>query len=178
VTDPEEDEAPAERKPIPRELWSEHDEAPFKSCSDCGASLQEDGALHVIGKAWRDSEVVFEFALCLQCSVALFSQYSEESKQNLAKYFVPLEGVTPSGVEACFRCGRTGEGLSEERSVEAVAFGASLADEPIAVCGPCTDGAEKVLSKKTKEAFDDFVRRVCPTLPADVDLPAPIFSLP
>jgi hypothetical protein len=178
VTGPDEEDPLPDVRPVPRELWSEHDEAPFKACSDCGGSLQEDGSLHVIGKAWRDSEVVFEFALCLQCSLSLFSQYSDESKRNLAAYFMPLPGVTPSGVEACFRCGTSGQGLAEERSVEAVAMGPNLADEPIAVCGPCTDGAEKVLSTKTKQAFDDFVRRVCPTLPADIDLPAPIFSLP
>ena len=169
---------PSDERPIPRELWSEHDEAPFKTCSDCGSALEERGTLYVIGKAWRDAEVVFEFALCMQCGLALFSQYSEESKQNLAAYFVPLPGVEPGGLVACFRCGRSGDSIAEERSIEAVAFGSALADEPILVCGPCTDGAEKVLSKKTKEAFDDFVRRVCPTLPADIDLPAPIFSLP
>jgi hypothetical protein len=171
------EDAPAP-KPIPRELWSEHDEAPFKTCSDCGGRVQETVAPYVIGKAWRDAEVVFEFALCMKCAIGLFSQYSEESKKNLAAYFLPLPGVAPSGLEACFRCGRSGPDLAEERSVEAVAFGDALADEPIVVCGPCTDGAEKVLSKKTKEAFDDFVRRVCPTLPADIDLPTPIFSLP
>ena len=82
------------------------------------------------------------------------------------------------GSTACFRCGASGEALGEERSVEAVAIGATLIDEPILVCGPCSDGAEQVLSKKTKEAFDSFVRRVCPTLPADVDLPVGMFSLP
>ena len=177
MTDPEPEDA-SSRKPLPREFWSEHDEAPFRTCSDCSAPLEAPEALYVISKAWRDGEVVFEFALCMGCSMALFSQYSEESKQSLAVYFTPLPGVERSGLGACFRCGGSGEVLSEERCVEAVAFGATLADDPILVCGPCTDGAEEVLSKKTKLAFDDFVRRVCPMLPADIDLPAPIFSLP
>jgi hypothetical protein len=173
-----EPEDPPPRVPVPRELFSEHDEGPFRTCSDCGTSLQSPEALHVIGKCWRDGEVVFEFALCMACGISLFMQYSEESKKNLAAYFVPLPGVEASGLDACFRCGLSGEGLAEEKSVEAVALGSTLVDQPIVVCGPCSEGAEKVLSKKTKEAFDSFVRRVCPMLPADVDLPVGMFSLP
>lgn len=169
---------PSSMRPIPRELFSEHDEAPFQRCSDCGSSLQSPESLHLIGKSWRDCEVVFEFALCMTCGLSLFSQYSEESKKNLAAWFVPLTGVDARGLLACFRCGGSGADLAEEKSIEAVALGDRLVDEPVLVCGPCTDGAENVLSKKTREAFDEFVRRVCPTLPADVDLPAPIFSLP
>jgi hypothetical protein len=175
--EPDEDALGAS-SPIPRELFSAHDEGPFRNCSDCGAPLQAPPTLHIIGKCWRDGEVVFEFALCMNCGVALFTQYSEESKKNLAAYFTPLPGVEASGLEGCFRCGAKGEALGDERSVEAVALGATLIDAPILVCGPCSDGAEKVLSKKTKEAFDSFVRRVCPTLPADVDLPVGMFSLP
>lgn len=169
---------PGPAGPVPPDLWSAHDEAPFQRCSDCGCALQTPQALHLIGKSWKDGEVVFEFALCMTCGLALFAQYSEESKRNLAAYFVPLPGVGPGRLEACFRCGASGAALSDEKSIEGVALGGMLVDDPILVCGPCTDGAEKVLSKKTKEAFDDFVRRVCPTVPEGVDLPAPIFSLP
>lgn len=164
--------------PLPPDLHSAHDEGPFQRCSDCGTSLQEPPTLHVISKAWRDAEVVFEFALCMRCGLALFSQYSDESKWNLEAYFVPLQGVEPRGLENCYRCGASGAGLGDERSVEGIALGASLLDKPILVCGPCADGAEKVLSKKTKEAMDDFVRRVCPTVPEGADIPTPILALP
>jgi hypothetical protein len=164
--------------PIPRDLFSEHDEAPFKTCSDCGSSLSEPETLHIIGKSWRDGEAVFEFALCMNCALTLFSQYSEESKKNLEAYFQPREGFASAGLSACARCGTGGAPLEDERNVEAVAIGGRLLEEPILICGPCADGAEKVLSKKTKEVFDDFIHRVCPTLPADIDLPTPIFSLP
>jgi hypothetical protein len=166
-----------EQRPVPPELHSAHDEGLFQRCSDCGASVQSPEALHLIGKSWRDGEVVFEFALCMTCALSLFSQYSEESKRNLEAYFQPMEALR-SGLSACVRCGRSGAALEEEKNIEALAMGGMLLDEPILVCGPCADGAEAVLSKKTKEVFGAFVHRVCPTLPADIDLPAPIFSLP
>jgi hypothetical protein len=178
MTDDAEHAASGLHGPIPPELHSAHDEGPFQKCSDCGCPLQTPEALHLIGKSWRDGEVVFEFALCMGCGLSLFSQYSEESKANLNAYFVPLPGVEPGGLEACYRCGASGAALSDEKSLEAIALGSELVDDPILVCGPCTDGAEKVLSKKTKEAFDEFVRRVCPTVPEGADLPVPIFSLP
>lgn len=161
---------------IPPELHSAYSEGPFQKCSDCGGALRDPDVVHLIGKSWRDGEVVFEFALCMPCALALFSQYSEESKKNLEAYFRPLDLSGRSGLSACVRCGRADD-LSEEKNIEAVALGDVLLDEPVLICGPCAEGAEAVLSKQTKETFDRFARRVCPSLPADVDLPA-IFSLP
>jgi hypothetical protein len=161
---------------IPPELHSALADGPFRVCSDCGVSLLAPDLAHLIGKTWNDGEVIFEFALCMTCALALFSQYSEESKKNLEAYFMPLDRVERSGLTACVRCGRT-DGLAAERHVEAVAHGDMLLDDPILICAPCAEGAEAVLSKATKEAFDRFARRVFPTLPADVDLPA-VFSLP
>jgi hypothetical protein len=173
----DEGEAPA-GVPIPPELFSTHDDAPFRLCSDCGGELSAAGSPHVIGKSWRDGEVVFEFALCMRCALVLFSQYSEESKRNLEDYFRTVHENRRSGLSTCARCGREGAELLREKNVEALAASAALLDEPIVVCGPCSDGADRVLSEKTRESLDDFMRRVCPTLPADIDLPAPIFSIP
>ena len=114
----------------------------------------------------------------MTCALSLFAQYSEESKKNLDAYFRPRRAGRPVGPRPASDAPSAAPGPEEERNVEAIAMGGMLLDEPILVCGPCADGAEAVLSKKTKEAFDDFARRVCPTMPADVDLPAPIFSLP
>jgi hypothetical protein len=167
----------AERTPVPPELFSAKDEGPFKTCSDCGASLEAPDALHLIGKSWRDGEVIFEFALCMGCGLTLFSQYSEESRRNLEEYFRPLSG-SGGGATACVRCGRSGPELEREKNLEGLAMGGMLLDQPILICGPCAEGADAVLSKKTREAFDDFVRRVCPSFPSDAELPAPVFSLP
>jgi hypothetical protein len=164
---------------VPPELHSAYLEGPFRQCSDCGGSIESPDALHLIGKSWRGGDVVFEFALCMTCALSLFAQYSEESKRNLEAYFRPLSrGPGATGLSACVRCGNAPGDENDERNVEAIAMGGVLLDEPILVCGPCADGAEAVLSTRTKEVFDAFARRVCPTLPADIDLPAPIFSLP
>jgi uncharacterized protein with PIN domain len=167
-----------ERRPIPPELFSEHDEAPFSRCSDCGGSLDATASPHVIGKTWRDDEVVFEFAICMACATVLYSGYSEESKARLADYFGPVAEALRGGWTSCARCGRGGADTAAERSVEAVALGRDLVAEPIMICGPCADGADAVLSEATRNSLDDFMRRVCPTLPADLDLPAPVFSIP
>lgn len=163
--------------PIPPELRSAFHEGPFPACSDCGAPFaSDDAAPHLVERVFRDGEAIFEYALCLRCALALFEQYSEESKRNLEAYFG--ERLAPDAApDACARCGRDGPELEAERTVAGAAFGDVLLGRVLTICGPCADGAEAVLSKKTKEAFDAFVRRVCPTLPADADIPAGVLSL-
>jgi hypothetical protein len=156
--------------PVPPDLYSAFHEAPFPACSDCGRKFGGEDDLYVVERVFRNGEAIYEYALCLRCSQALFEQYSEESKRNLEAYFA--ERLDPTAGEgACERCGRRGPELDEERTVAGAVFGDRLLGKRMVVCGPCADGAETVLSKKTKEAFEDFVRRVCPTLPADVDVP-------
>jgi hypothetical protein len=163
--------------PVPPDLRSAYHEGPFPSCSDCGRPFGDDDAEpHLIERVFRGGESIFEYALCLPCALLLMSQYSEESKRNLESYFA--ERLAPDAPEgSCDRCGLSGDSLEEERTVAGAAMSGSLLGRTLVICGGCADGAEAVLSKKTKEAFDAFVRRVCPTLPADVDVPAGVLTL-
>ncbi len=163
--------------PVPPDLYSAHDEGPFRRCSDCGADLSSADAIHLIGRVFRDGEVIFEYALCLPCVIKLYQQYSEESKANLAAYFAQEAPPPPDCTRWCHRCGCHGEGLADEQAIEGLAMGGILLGHPIVICAECSAGAERVLSKKTREAFDDFVRRVAPMLPADVDIPSPVIAI-
>ena len=164
--------------PLPPGFYSAHDEGPFEACSDCGSPVISPAAVHLIGKVWKESDVIFEYALCMSCVMKLYLQYSEESKRNLAEYFAMEAPPPEDGSPHCGRCGRTGEDLTEEYSAEVLASGSTMLGRPIRICGACSDGAEAVLSKKTREAFDDFVRRVAPHLPEDVGIPSPVLALP
>ncbi len=164
--------------PVPPDFHSTHDEGPFSRCSDCGAPLGGQDALHLIGKVWRDGDVIFEYALCSGCVIGLYEQYSEESKRNLSEYFAQVAPPRDDGAPQCHRCGQSGEVLANEHSAEAMAMGSTLLGTPIRVCAACTEGAEKVLSKQTRKVFDDFVRRVAPLLPEDVGIPSPVLALP
>lgn len=162
--------------PVPPELDSAYHEGPFPRCSDCGGDFTAGGEPRLIERVFRNGEPIFEYALCLACALGVFAEYSEESKRNLEAYFGErLRPDAPPG--ACDRCGRSGPELEQERTVAGAAMDDRLLGRVMTICGVCTDGAEAVLSKKTKEAFESFVRRVCPTLPADVDIPAGIFAL-
>ncbi|HYC78493.1 MAG TPA: hypothetical protein VEI02_12775 [Planctomycetota bacterium] len=161
--------------PVPPELHSAYHGGPFPACSDCGGELDAREEPYLVERVFRDGEAVFEYALCFTCAARLFEEYSEESKRNLDAYFA--ERLAPAAVAgACDRCGRHGAELEEERTQAGAVLGGYLLGRLITICGPCADGAEAVLSKKTKEAFERFVRRVCPTLPADVDVPAGVLS--
>jgi hypothetical protein len=161
--------------PVPPALDSAFHEGPFPCCSDCGRAFSEDDGPRLVERVFRHGEAVFEYALCVPCALRLFSEYSEESKRNLETYFE--ERLAPDAPEgACDRCGRSGAELDAERTVAGAALGDMLLGRLMVICGPCADGAESVLSKQTKEAFENFVRRVCPTLPADVDIPAGVFA--
>ncbi|MEM6911456.1 MAG: hypothetical protein AAF555_07705 [Verrucomicrobiota bacterium] len=90
--------------PLPPIFWSFEQDAPFSTCSDCGCSLLEGNAPYLVEKAFRrvedaPDEVVFEYALCMECCQRHREAYSEESLERLEGYFhqhVDLEARSQS----------------------------------------------------------------------------------
>jgi hypothetical protein len=158
--------------PLPESLHSAFHEGPFPSCSDCDRSFLGGDELHVVERVFRGGEPIFEYALCFDCALRLLSEYSEESKEALERYFTETTAPDDAPEGACDRCGRPGTADDDERCVAGAAIGGTQLGKTTIVCGPCAEGADAVVSKKTRESFDAFMRRVAPTLPADVDLPA------
>ncbi len=84
---------------IPEQFYSDAEGKPFDKCVVCGKNLLEEGTHYVIEKAMKNyegyafSSTVFEYAMCIDCYQEMQKGMSEESMQNLQRYY---QGVMES----------------------------------------------------------------------------------
>ena len=78
---------------IPEIFCSSETGKPFEHCLMCNRSLLEDNVAYMVEKMFKQheefkiKEVVFEYALCMECAIKMNQSMSEESRQRVAAYF-------------------------------------------------------------------------------------------
>jgi len=83
--------------PIPGEFYSFDTGRPFKHCLICGVDLTTDNQDYFVEKAIRNysehhvQDVVYEYAMCLDCAQKMHAKMSVESQRNIHKYFSSQE---------------------------------------------------------------------------------------
>ncbi|WP_207432772.1 hypothetical protein [Sabulibacter ruber] len=82
-----------EFEPLPEELYSVESGKPFHSCITCHQPLLQDGVNYLLEKAVRYypeakvQDVIFEYAMCMNCAQQLREELSQESKANIDAFF-------------------------------------------------------------------------------------------
>ncbi|HMS16601.1 MAG TPA: hypothetical protein PKA37_07155 [Planctomycetota bacterium] len=182
-------------------LQSVYSGAPFETCLQCGCELRQSNRPHAVERVVRSGEVIYEYALCSDCVLQILGEYSQESVERICSYLrfhktaidrdlmelrlwlagtdpVPIIGSPTSPPEpTCSRCARRAEGFAEEHSVSGLFVGKRLFTGASFICGPCAEGVYDVLSKKTKDCNEDFIRRNFPGVPANLDLPVGVIGM-
>lgn len=78
---------------IPKLFQSFKDGRKFENCIVCNKYLLQDGIHYIIEKAIRNyptlltHDIIFEYAMCFECMESLKDEISEESMNNINKYF-------------------------------------------------------------------------------------------
>jgi hypothetical protein len=78
---------------IPKRLFSSDSGKPFSHCMVCNKYLLQEGTSYMIEKSVRQvpemnvKETIFEYAMCVGCSVMMNESLSTESRQRIDKYF-------------------------------------------------------------------------------------------
>lgn len=143
-------------------------------CLVCRAPLLEDGTQYLIEKAFARGEVIFEYALCLNCRAGLEGELSRRSLKLIAHYFeehvdvagrgrrllqLPDEGVRP-WLDHCL-VKRTAIDPAGEFQVFALCDGKDLLCSlfPYAISGAALEDVMKLLSPQTKGFLDGFTGR-------------------
>lgn len=78
---------------IPSDFYSFETNAPFEHCIECNRYLLEDGTEYLIEKAvknydgYKAKDVVFDYAICMNCADLMRNEISKESWKNMMKYF-------------------------------------------------------------------------------------------
>ena len=162
--------------PIPPLFCKSDVKTPFDSCQMCSCSL--DNKRYLIEKAIRNyaslntSEVIFEYAMCLECAGKMRMELSTESRSNIEKYF--LNNVNQSEFQN--RMGNTSTddvnklvskcivkntdiNDAREYSIYALCEGNQivLGELPYALSGECMDEMTELLSAKSLDILDDFI---------------------
>ncbi len=91
-----EEEQEAEEFPklvaIPKEFYSEATGKPFECCSVCEKGLLQPETWYMVEKAvkryvkYNVQDIIFEYAICMECHAEMEARLSTESKQNMQEY--------------------------------------------------------------------------------------------
>lgn len=159
-------------RPIPRELHSEYEERPFRSCTRCGESLHDYAGGYRISKVFRAGEVIFEYALCFDCLDNLMRESSTESIQRLTRFQNERHRPGVEGIHECALCAtRREETAAREFALVAACQGTGLLQAHL-ICQDCMEEMSNLVSEKTRNEWNRFVDENFPGVPADF-LPEP-----
>ncbi len=162
---------------IPGSFFSDADGAPFEKCVVCGKDLLKTGTHYIVEKAIKNykgtgiTSTVYEYAMCMDCYAEMQKSMSEESINNLQKYYDSFIEKRGSNVmminldtfdldQWLSKCFFTGEPVNEmeEYQIMAQFNGNSLVlnTPPMAIGETVAEEMSELLSAKTKGEMDRF----------------------
>ncbi len=189
--------------PVPKEFWSFEKESPFRRCTVCNLDLlkvadrfeksrkNNEGFIELnpdeqyqIEKAYKNGEVIFEYAICNDCSKQLSAEFSRQSVKLITNFveehvdlprrrqqlFAQCGNDEPTASLWLSRCFITGKPVSEckEYHILAGCHGEQLllCDLPFLISSEAMEIFESRLSKKTRGSLDGFVEKFLGLPPA------------
>jgi len=157
--------------PIPKLFHSFLEDGPFRHCTICNRDLLQDNTVYLIEKAYKGQEVIFEYAMCMDCREELVEDLSKQSLKLIQHYFEErldddtlnrsLEGIDPNQPESWIKkCALTGRSIKEiqEYQICTICEGKHLlpGHGPLLISGQAIEEISKLLSKKTRDRMDGF----------------------
>lgn len=162
---------------VPETLHSYSEKAPFSNCMVCNKHLLEDGTQYLIEKAIRKYtgtkafDVVFEYAICMECAMRMHQSMSEITMIRLAEYFGKIDFaarkdalIAEHGLDSepwLNHCIIKGTHISELSEYQLCGFcdgkDLLLTHMPYLISGEALDEISELISAKTREELDDFI---------------------
>ena len=162
---------------IPKAFYSEATGKPFEQCSVCGKNLLKPGNWYMVEKAvkrypkFNHQDVIFEYAICMECGVQMQEKLSKESKQRIQAYFnervdfqkraEALYAANDFGLDSwAGRCIATGKPLVEltEHQMVATFNGNRMAytQQPMMISAQAADEIVQLLSNHSLDIMNGF----------------------
>ena len=161
---------------IPK-LFHRSDGGLLGECVMCNKPLLQPAQDYLIEKSFRvipevkKVEVIFEYAMCMNCVESMRQELSEESKQRIENYFHQnvnfklREGLTQpkrapfqQWIKNCLVKG-TSIKNSKEYSIYGHGYGSKFVYDvfPYAISNEAMEEMNELLSQKTRDILDDFI---------------------
>ncbi len=185
-------------EPIPKVFYSEESEAPIEHCTFCNKYLLEDGVQYLVEKAFKNykdkdvRDVIFEYAICLECHGKLRETMSKKSLGAIERYFsgrIDLEArrkkfdeaedyVLDNWLRQCILSGEEVKGLDEFQIIGQF-DGRDMVYHhlPYAISGNMIEAITDILSAETKDELDDFMQDIIGPSPEFDELFSPTRTL-
>ena len=157
----------------PKMFWPTFSDGPFDRCVECGDELREAGKLHVVEKAIRGEETIFEFALCVDCCGQLHRELSPESNRRVDEFFaeridfrqrresfeIGEQDAWEPWINRCLLTEQRREDCGEHQ-VFALCRGGDIIVSlfPYMLSGEAVEQVAELMSRQTRDRLDDFVR--------------------
>jgi len=163
---------------IPEEFLSYETGEPFRNCKICDRDLTEPETHYIIEKAIRKYtgykawDVVFEYAICIDCADNFRHELSKESVYSIEQYFMSNVDINkhterlqtneevPDISKYTSQC--LIKGLNKNQVEEYQIYGECRGNKflcgnmPYMICGEAMDEIAQLLSDKTLDELDGF----------------------
>ncbi len=161
---------------IPWQFYSDEEDKLFDHCQVCGKYLLDEGTDYVVEKAIRSYEghdfysTAYEYAICLDCHQDIQKGMSEESMNNLQKYYneIMAKKEQPLAIDLhhfdlnewlskCFFTGKRVDEMKEYQLVAQFSGKQMMLNMPPLVIGETViEEMAGLLSDKTIDEMNDF----------------------
>lgn len=156
------------RTKIPETFYAFETQQPFTHCIECGVDLVSLTTPYFVEKAFRKypgykaHDVVYEFAMCLDCANSMRKQLSKDSLKAMESYMQDYllsrtEEPVENGLETCLVTKKPID-KEEEYIIYGVFQGNEMmvADFPYAIGKDAMDQLSDLLSNQTLDFMNDF----------------------
>ncbi|MCB0486857.1 MAG: hypothetical protein KDC99_00175 [Cyclobacteriaceae bacterium] len=157
-----------ETQPIHQAFFNSETGQPFATCLMCNNELKD--TQYVIEKAFKKhpshnlTEVIFEYAMCVQCATKMHMELSEESRKRIEEYMAAMprgDRNFTSIEDAISHCAIKNSLVNDstEYSIYCLCNGNEMVvgDLPYALSGEVQDEIMQLLSAKSLDILDDFI---------------------
>lgn len=144
----------------------------YVECIECGGDLTDPGATYYVERAIRGGEPLYEFAICESCLFDHEDEFSAESIRAIGNFWLQradldardeLVGAVENGdvlFDRCLLSQRQRDEIDEYQVFAWCRDGMFIADttSPGVISGAVVEELLPLLSRKTRDTMDDFIR--------------------
>lgn len=149
---------------IPKILNSYATGEPFTNCIDCDRYLLDDDMTYFIEKAirqyhkegYRAKDVLFEYAICMQCADQIKGKMSAESREAMESYMVKNSSMNDHNSEnlVCIVKGESIEQYDEYQVFSLCQGNKMITPNPMAIGADALKELEDLISSETKDELN------------------------